>query len=298
MNHTSDQHPWFQSARAEPRLAVPRLLRLGRREPAGEARRRRLPRPGERPTGRWDRGGRPVLPAPLLPPPARPQRRQPGGARRDRRRSSASGSEQGLVGLPRGRRPVPASSRSGCRAARSPTRTSCSRDLRALPGPAQRRGDAARRGQPAPRRTSARSSATRTATSCTCCSTSIGKQAMYLGAGARGRRRRSRRRWPRSPAIPHATPSGRLRAQPRRADARQAQRRRARRRSSTRFGPDAGHAALRPRAAPPAAADARRRRARGCGWSTSLDVLPARHAGAVLRRGDRDGREPRRSRAG
>ena len=47
MNHTSDQHPWFQAARADPRLAVPRLLRVGRREAAGEAGRRRLPRPGE-----------------------------------------------------------------------------------------------------------------------------------------------------------------------------------------------------------------------------------------------------------
>ena len=47
MNHTSDQHPWFQAARSRPGLAVPRLLRLGRREARGEARRHRLPGPGE-----------------------------------------------------------------------------------------------------------------------------------------------------------------------------------------------------------------------------------------------------------
>ena len=34
-NHTSDQHPWFQSARAEPGLAVPRLVRLARRAAGG-----------------------------------------------------------------------------------------------------------------------------------------------------------------------------------------------------------------------------------------------------------------------
>ena len=34
MNHTSDQHPWFQAARADPRLALPRLLRVERHRPA------------------------------------------------------------------------------------------------------------------------------------------------------------------------------------------------------------------------------------------------------------------------
>ena len=76
VNHTSDQHPWFQAARADPDSPLPRLLRLARREAAGEARRRRLPRQGGLQLG-LGRGGRPVLPAPLLPPPARPQRRQP-----------------------------------------------------------------------------------------------------------------------------------------------------------------------------------------------------------------------------
>ena len=50
--------------------------------------------------------------------------------------------------------------------------------------------------------------------------------------------------------------------------------------------------ALRPRAAPPAADDARRRPARDPDGVLAR-LLPPRHAGAVLRRGDRHGREPR-----
>ena len=46
VNHTSDQHPWFRSG-PRSRFAVPRLLRVGRREARGEARRRGVPRPGD-----------------------------------------------------------------------------------------------------------------------------------------------------------------------------------------------------------------------------------------------------------
>ena len=35
VNHTSDQHPWFQEARSRARQPVPRLVRLGRRAAAG-----------------------------------------------------------------------------------------------------------------------------------------------------------------------------------------------------------------------------------------------------------------------
>ena len=58
------------------------------------------------------------------------------------------------------------------------------------------------------------------------------------------------------------------------------------------FGPGRVFAALRPRAAPAPAADARRRRA-GDPDGLQPRFLAAGHAGAVLRRGDRDGREPR-----
>ena len=83
MNHTSDQHPWFQAARSGPRLAVPRLLRLERREAGGEARRRRLPRPGELELGLRPQGEG-VLPAQVLFAPAGPQPGQSRGPRRAR----------------------------------------------------------------------------------------------------------------------------------------------------------------------------------------------------------------------
>ena len=89
---------------------------------------------------------------------------------------------------------------------------------------------------------------------------------------------------------------GELRAQPRRAHARQAQRRRARggvRRVRAR-GVDAR---LRPRDRAAAADDARRRPPPHP-HGLQPAVLAARHARAVLRRGDRHGREPRRRRAG
>ena len=87
-------------------------------------------------------------------------------------------------------------------------------------------------------------------------------------------------------------PVGQLRAQPRRADPRQAERRRAQgglRGIRTR----PRHAALRPRASPPPPDDARRRPAPHPPRLLA-DVLPPGHADAVLRRGDRHGREPRR----
>ena len=55
--------------------------------------------------------------------------------------------------------------------------------------------------------------------------------------------------------------------------------------------PRSGPSAVRARAAPPAADDAGRRRARDPHGVLAL-LLAARHAGAVLRRGDRHGREP------
>ena len=86
-----------------------------------------------------------------------------------------------------------------------------------------------------------------------------------------------------------------LRAEPRRADPRPAERQGAPGRVRC-LRPGPGHAALRPGSAPTAAADARRRPATDP-HGLQPAVLPARHAGAVLRRGDRHGREPRRSRA-
>ncbi|CAM5538210.1 1,4-alpha-glucan branching enzyme GlgB [Streptomyces tendae] len=79
MNHTSDQHPWFQAVPHQPGRAVRRLLRLGRRRQAvpGRAdhlRRHRGVQLDLRP------GAQAVLLAPLLLPPAGPQLREPGRA--------------------------------------------------------------------------------------------------------------------------------------------------------------------------------------------------------------------------
>ena len=83
VNHTSDQHPWFRSARSSRTLALPRLVRVERRPAEDQEERHHVPRPGDQPLG-VGRAGRPALPAPLLQAPAGPQRGQPGGARRDR----------------------------------------------------------------------------------------------------------------------------------------------------------------------------------------------------------------------
>ena len=47
MNHTSDQHPWFQAARSSPDSPYRDFYVWARRAAAGEARRRRLPGPGD-----------------------------------------------------------------------------------------------------------------------------------------------------------------------------------------------------------------------------------------------------------
>ena len=86
-------------------------------------------------------------------------------------------------------------------------------------------------------------------------------------------------------------PVGELRPQPRRAHPGQAHRGRAPG-GLRRLRPGAGDAGLRTRADPAAAAHARRRSAADQDGLQPA-VLPARDAGAVLRRGDRDGREPR-----
>ena len=78
MNHTSDQHPWFQESPPGPHQPQGRLVRVERRRPAlvrGPHHLRRH-RDVELDVGP---AARAVLLAPLLPPPARPQLRQPRG---------------------------------------------------------------------------------------------------------------------------------------------------------------------------------------------------------------------------
>ena len=82
INHTSDQHPWFQAARRAPAGSPERDFyvwsdtnRQVRRTSGSSS-----PTPRRR-TGRWDDDRQGVLLAPVLPPPARPELRQPGGPR-------------------------------------------------------------------------------------------------------------------------------------------------------------------------------------------------------------------------
>ena len=119
-------------------------------------------------------------------------------------------------------------------------------------------------------------------------------QAMYL-ALARGDAAPLREALDVAAGDPRGLPVGELRPQPRRADARQALRGRARG-GVRRVRPRPGAAALRPRAAPAAADDARRRRAPHPHALLLAFSLPG-HAGAVLRRGDRHGARTSRSRA-
>ena len=153
-----------------PGVALPRLVRVGRR-----AARRPRARPRCSPASRTASGpttarSAQLLPAPLLPPPARPQRGQPGGAGRDRpdRRVLAAARRERLPGR---RRAVPARARRHRRrrAGRPPPVPQGAAGVR--PAPPGRRHPA-RRGQPAAARAARASSATRTATSSTSSSTS------------------------------------------------------------------------------------------------------------------------------
>ena len=96
INHTSDQHPWFQEARRDPTLAVARLLRLERHRPEIPGRAHHLHRHRAL---QLDLGpGRPpVLLAPLLQPSAGPELRQP-------RRSGGDARRHGVLARPRDRR--------------------------------------------------------------------------------------------------------------------------------------------------------------------------------------------------
>ncbi len=90
VNHTSDEHPWFKAARADPRLALPLLLRLARRA-FRRAQGHLVPRQGDEQLGAGGRLGA-VLPAPLLPLPAGPEREQPGRCATRSPASSGTGS--------------------------------------------------------------------------------------------------------------------------------------------------------------------------------------------------------------
>ena len=277
------QAPVVPRGPAEQDLAVPRLLRLARRAAQGQGRRRRLPRPGDEHLAAR-REDRPVLPAPLLQAPARPQRRQPARCATRSPRSWASGSSSAC----------PASGSTRCRSSSRPWASTTAVTL-------------------CPTRTS----------TCATCATFLGRRVgdgVLLGEvnlphkdqltffGGDGRRRADhavrlhrhaealplagpagrRRRWPRRcstrPTTVARLPVGDLRPQPRRADARQAHRR----------GAPGGVRRLRPRAgacrSTDAACAAACRRCStatraGSGWSTACcSRCPARRCCSTARR--------------
>ena len=104
VNHTSDQHPWFQAARQRPGLAVSRLVRVVRKE-AGRTASDGMVFPGvQKSTWTRDEARRVVLP-PLLRLPARPQHLQPAGPGRDPQDHGLLAAARRLR-LPHGRRAV------------------------------------------------------------------------------------------------------------------------------------------------------------------------------------------------
>jgi hypothetical protein len=104
VNHTSDQHPWFQAARADPSSPYREFYVWRDEEPRSRRPTSCSPMPRQHLGVR--RQGRPVVPAPLLLAPARPEHREPRRAGRDpadrRLLAAARGGR-----LPGGRRPVP-----------------------------------------------------------------------------------------------------------------------------------------------------------------------------------------------
>ena len=200
MNHTSDRHPWWKERPAAPRPAAG-LVRLALLDTSRHRKQVVFP-DKEDASGRRTRVGR-VVPPQLLQDPARPQPRQPGGARR-------GDAHDGLLvaarrrRLPHRRRPVPL--RRGQvpekEQKRASTRTTiCATSRRTPIGATATRCSSARSTCPTRRWRS--SSAAVTPTSCPCSSTSSGcrRPTCRWRAATRGR-------WPRRSAnVRRSTPA-------------------------------------------------------------------------------------------
>ena len=120
VNHTSDQHPWFQAARARPAIRPTATTTSGATPTSATADARIIFTDTETSNWTWDPVARPVLLAPLLQPPARPQLRQPRRAERDARRHA-------LLARPGPRRLPRATPCPTCSSARAPTARTCRR---------------------------------------------------------------------------------------------------------------------------------------------------------------------------
>ena len=123
VNHTSDQHPWFQRARRAPRGSSTRNFYVWSDTAERYAGTRIIFTDTETVELVVGPGRRPVLLAPLLQPPAGPELRPSAGVRRDRRRDAASGSRSGSTAC--------ASTRCRtCANARGPATRTCRRRTR------------------------------------------------------------------------------------------------------------------------------------------------------------------------
>ena len=107
VNHTSDAAPVVRRGPQQPRLAEARLVRLAGRGAAGRRQQGVVFPDQETSLWEYDEQDEAVLPAPVLQAPARPQRRQPGGPRRDRPDHGLLDGA-GAVRVPGGRGAVPA----------------------------------------------------------------------------------------------------------------------------------------------------------------------------------------------
>ena len=105
MNHTSDPHPWFKSARRSTDDPYRDYYVWSATEPKSSAEGRRLPRPGGQHLGARPQDRR-VVPAPLLQAPARPQHRESQSAGGDLTTLGLLARARGLR-LPGRRRAVP-----------------------------------------------------------------------------------------------------------------------------------------------------------------------------------------------
>ena len=134
VNHTSEKHPWFQSARKSKDSPFHDFYVWRSDKPPSTKDKVVFP---DKETGIWTKNERHrrVVPAHLLPPAARPEHGEPAGQGRDREGHRVLGGA-GPERLPRGRRAVlPGRRRQDARATRSRTSTtssrSCARSSRA-----------------------------------------------------------------------------------------------------------------------------------------------------------------------
>ena len=172
MNHTSDAHPWFKSARRSTDDPYRDYYVWSATEPKSSAEGRRLPRSGGQHLGARPQDQR-VVPAPLLQAPARPQHRESRSAGRDLTHARLLARARRLR-LPGRRRPLPV--RQGRRAGQArrvrPASNTSATSGTSSPAASGTQSCSARSTWPT--RTRRRSSAAPTATGSTCSSTSSG----------------------------------------------------------------------------------------------------------------------------